>query len=273
MMSSLIKIRSLAWITFLSGIRRNAVTGLVFLTLAAELSGLFFFQFIHRDIGRAVSDFVISIGWAAGLIFVFFHAVQTVSWNETRGTLFFILSRPFSRNEYVAGVFSGLMLLLVVFNLIAAAMGWGVILWLKQTVPSAYFSGFSHGAYLLSWAGILAMEAMLVAVVILASSLIRGAFSVLLVTVSYYFICSGLPVVREAVAQWPAGEDTATPLILKGLTVFFPSFEGLDFKDFTVHADGLTAFTDIVLQFSLSSAYTLIVLILAAFIYSRRDLQ
>lgn len=265
----------MAWLTFLSGLKRHAIGGLILLTLAAEASGLFFMDFIGRDIGRAVSDFVLSIGWLSGLIFIFFHGVQAVAWDERGGSLFCYLARPVSRNEYVVGAFSGLCLLLLFFNLVAGSLGWVIIMVIKQMVSPEYFSGFSHFLYLLSWLGIFAMEMMILSAILLFSGLVRGGFTVLLLTFSYYMICSGLPVVREALSSKlvELGSQTIMPQILKGLTLFFPSFARLDFKDYTIITDGMVGAPAIALNFLVSFLYIAVVLWAACTVYSKRDLQ
>ena len=81
MLLSINRILALAWLTILDGLRRHALLGLVILSLAAQASGLFFFDFISRDIGRASSDFLFSISWFSGCLFLFFHAVHVVAWD------------------------------------------------------------------------------------------------------------------------------------------------------------------------------------------------
>lgn len=265
----------MAWLTFLSGLKRHAIGGLILLTLAVEASGFFFMDFISRDIGRAISDFVISIGWLSGLFFIFFHAVQAVAWDERGGSLFCYLARPVSRSEYVVGSFSGLCLLLFFFNLVACSLGWVIIMVIKQMIIAEYFSSFSHSVYLLSWLGIFAMEMMVLAATMLFSGLVRGGFAVLLLTFSYYMICSGLPVVREALSSKLGilGSQTIMQQILKGLTLLFPSFDRLDFKDFTVVSEGLMGHPEIILNFMVSFLYIAVVLWAACTVYSKRDLQ
>lgn len=272
---ALTRIKAMAGLTFLSGLKRHAIGGLILLTLAAEVSGLFFMDFISRDIGRAVSDFVISIGWISGLIFIFFHAVQAVAWDERGGSLFCFLARPVSRNEYVLGAFSGLCLLLLFFNVVAGTIGWAIIMMVKQMVTVAYFSGFSHSIYILSWLGIFAMEMMIISMIMLFSGLVRGGFTVLILSLSFYLICSGLPVVREALENRlvTMGSESIMPQVLKGLALLFPSFDRLDFKDYTVLTDGLMAHPEMALNFFVSFLYIAVVLWVACVVYSKRDLQ
>lgn len=266
------RISGLARIIILDGLRRHAVIGLILLALAAEVSGLFFFQFISRDIGRAVCDFTLSVGWLAGMLFLFFHAVQAVAWDDERRVIQAILSRPLSRTEYVLGVFAGLAALLLLLNLVLGLLGWGALLLIQGMVAADYFANLSVGFFLLSWAGIFAMELMILAIILLFSSMVRGGFPVLLMTVCYYGICNGLPVAREAMASHkdvPAGQE----VLLKWLTVVFPDFSRFDFKIYTATIEALPSWHLFVVDFAFMAAYVAVFLALGCLIYQQRDLQ
>lgn len=268
-------ILALARLLVLDGLRRHALLGLIALSLAAEAGGLLFFDFISRDIGRAASDFIFSIAWVTGFIFLFFHAVQVMALDEERRVIYSLVARPISRGEYVLGIFTGLALLLFLLNILLGGLGLGTLLLIKGMVGPAYFSHLSLAAYLLSWAGLFNMQLMLLAVILLFSGLVRGNFPVLLVSLSFYAICSGLPVVRESVAQKMAEsvELAGTSKLLMGMTAVFPDFQRLDFKNFIVSADSFPSLDLILTGFGLALAYTTIFLWLASMVYQRRDLQ
>ena len=119
------------------------------------------------------------------------------------------------------------------------------------------------------------MEMMILAMTMLFSGLVRGGFAVLLLTFSYYMICSGLPVVRETVESrlGDMALQSALPKILKMLTLIFPSFDRLDFKDFTVMTDGFGNHLALVTSFLVSFFYMVVVLWVACVVYSKRELQ
>ena len=110
------RITSLGRIVVIDGLRSHAIIGLLFLALACEVGGLFFFAFIPRDIGRVSSDFIFSVSFLTGLIFLFFHAVNVTAWGGNKRLIHTILARPLSRTEYVLGMFAGLAFLLLLLN-------------------------------------------------------------------------------------------------------------------------------------------------------------
>jgi Cu-processing system permease protein len=273
-MKSIKRVSALARIILIDGLRRYALIGLLGLTLAAELSGLLFFDFFHRDLGRASSDFIFSVSWMAGFIFLFFHAVQVMAWDEERRVIHTFLARPISRNEYVIGVFSGLGALLFFLNLALSVLGWGTLMLIKNSVDPAYFTHFSHIFFVINWLGLFAMELLMLAVIMLFSGLIRGGFPVLLVSLAYYLIASGLPVVREMSNQPTAGADlSALQLLLKAMTSVFPDFSRLDFKNAVVSDIGIPHLSQLMTNFGLVTTYGILALWLACAIYRRRDLQ
>jgi Cu-processing system permease protein len=274
MQNSIKRVAALSRIIFIDGMRRHALIGLLVLALAAEAGGLVFFDFIPRDIGRASNDFIFSVSWIAGFIFLFFHAVQVMAWDEERRVIHLLLARPLSRQEYVVGVFAGLGALLLLLNLTLGIIGWATLMIIKRTVAIGYFSYFSHGFYVQCWLGLSAMELMVLSAIMLFSGLIRGSFPVLLVSLCYYMICSGIPVVCEIVAQ--RMRESAGSVIYKFLqvmTAVFPDFSRLDFKDAVVSSLNPPQLTHTLTAFGVVVTYTVLALFLSGTVYKRRDLQ
>ncbi|MFH0782008.1 MAG: hypothetical protein V2B20_08675 [Pseudomonadota bacterium] len=268
------RITALARLIVLDGLRRHALIGLILFALAGVTSGLLFFNFIPRDIGRASNDFLFSIIWLTGFVFLLFHAVQIMAWDNERGVLHSYLARPISRTEYSLGIFAGLAFLLLLLNCILGTMGWLLLNFIKGSVAEVYFQHLSFPFYLLALLGLYWIQLMILAVILLISSAVRGSFPVLLLSLCYYFICFGLPVVRESVKQKISSDSNQfLDTILKWLTAVFPDFSWLDFKTLIASNDTVPALPQLALPFFLATMYMIIVLWLACIIYKRRDLQ
>ncbi len=275
-MTSVIKrINALARLVLLDGLRRHALMGLIVLSVVAQAGALLFFDFIPRDIGRASSDFILSLAWLSGFIYLFFHGVQVIALDEERKVIYSLLARPISRGEYVLGIFAGLTGLLLLLNLLLCGLGFGTLLIIKQMVLPAYFSQFNMLSYLLAWLGLVTMELILLSVILLFSGLVRGSFPVLLISLSFYAICSGLPVVREAVGQRAAREGAQQGLedMLRWMTAVFPDFDRLDFKNMIASSAPLPDLSLLLINFGLTISYVGLFLWLACLVYQRRDLQ
>ncbi|MDP3695081.1 MAG: hypothetical protein Q8R42_03075, partial [Desulfocapsaceae bacterium] len=189
---SMRRISALARLIILDGLRRHALIGLILFALAGTTGGLLFFDFIPRDIGRAANDFLFSITWLTGFIFLLFHCVQVMAWDNERGALHTFLARPISRTEYALALYAGLAVLLLALNIILGGLGWGVLKLIKGSVGASYFQNLSFPFFLLAGTGLYWIQLMILAVILLFSSAVRGSFPVLLLTLCYYFICSGL---------------------------------------------------------------------------------
>lgn len=273
---SIRRIYALARLVILDGLRRHALIGLVLFALAGATGGLLFFDFIPKDIGRATNDFLFSIIWLTGFIFLLFHAVQVMAWDNERGALHTFLARPISRTEYALALFSGLAILLLALNIILGGLGWGVLNLVRGSVDAAsFFQHLSLPFFLLAGAGLYWIQLTILAVILLFSSAVRGSFPVLLLTLCYFFICSGLPVVRESFKQKKIQDvgHQSLDTLLHGLTAIFPDFSWLDFKTLVASSDPAPIISHLVLPFALSTLYVVIVLWLACVIYERRDLQ
>ncbi len=267
------KIWSLAQLVIIDGLRRHALMGLILLAFGLEAGGLLFFDFIPRDIGRASADFTLSVGWLTGFLFLLFHAVQVMAWDEERRTIHTLLARPISRTQYVLGVFLGLATLLLLLNGILGLLGYGILGIIQNSVKLVYFPHLSLLHYILSWSGLFCMELMILSVILLFSGLVRGGFPVLLLTVSYYFICTGLPVVRDAFLTRTADAENAYNPLLQWMTAVFPDFNRFDFKALVTSEQSGVLLQHLSTDLLLMILYLITILWSASIVYQHRDLQ
>jgi hypothetical protein len=267
-------IAALARLVILDGLRSHALIGLVLFALAGTSCGLLFIDFIPRDIGRAANDFLFAITWLTGFIFLLFHAVQVMAWDAKRGALHSFLARPISRTEYALALYSGLAVLLLALNVILGGLGWGVLNIIKGSVEIANFENLSLPFFLLATAGLYWIQLMILAVILLFSSVVRGSFPVLLLTLCYYFICNGLPVVRDSLKEQVVADQSKTlDVLLQWLTAIFPDFSWLDLKTLAASTDQIPSPAQLAMPFAQATLYIAIVLWIACSIYKRRDLQ
>jgi len=199
--------------------------------------------------------------------------VQVMAWDSERGSLHTFLARPISRTEYALAVYGGLAVLLLALNIILGGLGWGVLNFIKSSVSITYFENLSLPFFLLAAAGLFWIQLMILAVILLFSSAVRGSFPVLLLTLCYYLICTGLPVVRESFKQKNAASGQLVDALCKWLTTIFPDFSWLDFKTLAASSDAIPLPAQLALPFVQATLYIVIVLWLACAIYKRRDLQ
>ncbi len=267
------RIGALAKLTIIDGMKRHALIGLVFFALAGEVGGLFFFDFIPRDIGRAANDFLFSISFITGFVFLLFHAVHAIAWDTNNKTSLTFLARPISRTEYQLGLFAGLAVLLFLLNVILGGISWTVLHFIKTSVDIQYFTYLSLPFFFLAQLFLYLIELTILSVIFLFASLVRGSFPVLLLTIAYYGICTGLPVVRESVQQQSAETGTKTlAIILKSMAIIFPDFSRLDIKSFVIAANHSLSTSTMLAISGLHIGYIFLMLWLASVIFRQKDL-
>jgi hypothetical protein len=268
------RIVAMAWLIIIDGVRRRAIFGLLLFAFASIISGLLFYQFIPRDIGRTSCDFLLSISWVTGTIFLLSHTVEVFAWNNERGPLHTYLARPISRTEYALGLFVGMSVLLLVLHFMLGSLNWVILNSIQRSVDEVQFQPPSLSYFILAGIGVYCIHIIYLAVILLFSSSIRGSFPVLLLTLCYYFICSGLPVVRESLKEQNI-ENTNKYLssMLKWLTALFPDSSSLDFKTIIATTDVPPATMQIIYSFGQSFLYIIVLVWLACVVYEKRDLQ
>jgi len=274
MEDSLLRIIALARLTIIDGLKRHALIGLILFSLAGEAGGLLFFDFIPRDIGRATNDFLFSISFLTGFIFLLFHSIQVAAWNDEHHIIHTFLARPMSRTEYLLGIFCGLAFLLLLLNIILGGIGWTVLQFIKDSVGITYFQHLSANFFILAITGLYLIELTLLSIIILFASVIRGNFPVLLLTLAYFCTCNGLPVVRENLKPKSTENSIETlSILLQLLSGIFPNFSRLDFKTLVISGTPQLPSNDLFFIFAVSGLYIIIVLWIAALSFKKRDLM
>jgi hypothetical protein len=271
------RILSLSRLLIIDGLKRHAIIGLILFSMAAETCALLFFDFIPRDIGRASIDFLLSLIWLSGMLFLLFHAIQVMALSDDSKAIHTYLARPISRTEYVLGLFCGFSILLLLLNTVLGTMGWFLLQEIKQSVDSVYFPHLPFGLFLLSLAGMYCTQLFILAVSVLLCTAVRGTFTVFLLALSYNFICSGLPVVREMVKIRLKSQDNTSEqfidIVLRWMTAVFPDFSRFDFRMFISDPTALPSFSQVAVTFGIVPLYLVIVLWAACAVFNRRDLQ
>lgn len=268
----ILKIWSVAYLVALDGLRRYALIGLIILSCALEFAGLLFIDFFPRDVGRASGDFVLSVGWLSGLLFLFFHAVYVTSWDDDRRSLQTLLARPISRCHYVIGIFCGLAALLFLLNVFLGVLGYAILTIIRESIGTTFFPYLDHFHYILAWLGLYFIELMVLSIIVLFSGIVRGGFPLLLLTVSYYLICNGLPVVRNSFFGTSNVGESSLATILKWMTALFPDFNRFDFKPLITNKYSEQILFPFVVDLMAFSLYIFIALWGAIMVYQRRDL-
>lgn len=260
------------YIIFMDGLRKKSIIGLMIFATMMIVGGTLFMDFFGRDIGKASIDYLFSIMWLCGFIFLLFHAISACVLDDEHRNSLTILARPISRNEYIIGAFIGLALLLGCLQLLLGIASYGILQWIQQSIDTRYFPYFNPYYFLLSIIGVVLQQYLLLAVIIFFSVLLRGLFPVMLATISYQLIDSGIPVIRKSMQQaLEAGHGSqSSQTFMQVLAAFFPDLNQLDYKNLI--STPFLQNEHIGLSLLSMIIYICILLSLSCFIYRKKDL-
>ena len=226
-----------------------------------------------RDLSKVLIDISLTSMTVGGLLIPFFFAINQLSGDFERKTIYSILSREVSRNSYIVGRFFGLSLL--VFSIMS-------ILFLSTCFsieiagiiyPDNFFQTLSYKSLLFaSFLSFLSI-CLLNASSIFWSSITTSSFLATLLTLCTYMIGQSIEdLVRFAISY---GEtiniSTGTLNFLKIIMYIFPNLASFDYKQAAAY--GLTIpLLDLFSLFIYCMTYCIILLRLSIFFFNKRDL-
>lgn len=270
---SIKNIIAVAIVSYKEGVRQRIIYGAILLAIgviffAVLLAGLFM-----RDIVKVILDFCLAAVNLGGLLVPLFLAVHLLARDLERRTVFTILSRPISRPQYLLGKFCGLAMLTATIMAILSLATVAAISIGRMLYAEHFFASLSWSAVFtsigVSYLGI----TVLIAVVVLWSTLTTSSFLATLLTLATYCIGETVADMVRFIASKVPGV-TITPMVAKTVTAamyFFPNLAAFDLKLAAAHGLAIPA-ADVLFLAAYGIAYCAAVLSLAILIFQRRDL-
>lgn len=264
---------AIALLSFKEGLRQRLLYGVVIFSLLIMVMSVLISGLFMRDISKIILDFCLSAINIGGLLVPFFLAVDLLSKDIERKTVFVILARPVSRAQYIIGKFSGIVLLtsIVMFVLACTAL---ISVWCgKLLYGGHFFENFSIFPVLVaifySWLGIVVLNAL----VVLWCAITTSSFLATLLTLFTYLIGQSIDDVVRFLSVETAGVKISESVrwTIRGIKYVFPNLSIFDLKLQAAH--GLILPVNELSFISLYAvAYLTAVLALAVIVFQRRDL-
>jgi ABC-type transport system involved in multi-copper enzyme maturation permease subunit len=264
---------ALTTITFKEGIRNRSLFGIALLALFLLGLNITVAGFFMRDIGKVTVDMNLSALSFAGLLLVFFVGVNLMAKDIDRKTIHLVLSKPISRAQYIWGKYLGIQLfvsasLLLLFFCSCLTVG------LLLSLYPNYFIGFSWLNFVIACFFVLVKFSVLTAIVVFFSSITSSSLITLIFSLSSYI--AGVTI-EEVVFYMKSEFAAQEKIISESLQTFIdiisyliPNFSVFDFTLEAAH--GLTISSQrIFLSVGYGATYIAILLILASYIFSRRE--
>lgn len=267
------RIWALAVLTCREGVRDRAIYGIVLFALFVLGLNIVIADFFMRQLGKVTVDMNLSALSFAGLLLIFFVGINLMAKDIDKKTIHLVLSRPFSRGEYIWGKFIGLALLAVVTLAVLLVFSC-ITIAIVQADSVGYFNEFSWSVFF--WAVLfLGMQLFLLcAVVVFFSTLTTSSFLTLILSLASYIIGISLEeVVFYIRSQAAAGEAVASEAVVRVIEVtswLVPNFAAFDLKTEAAHGlllDGWRLATTA----GYGVTYIVILMWLATLVFRRRE--
>ncbi len=264
---------ALATITFKEGIRNRSLFGIALLALFLFGLNITVAGFFMRDIGKVTVDMNLSALSFAGLLLVFFVGVNLMAKDIDRKTIHLVLSKPISRAQYIWGKYLGIQFFVSVSLLLLFLCSCLTVGLLLNLYPN-YFIGFSWLNFVVACFFVLVKFSVLTAIVVFFSSITSSSLITLIFSLSSYV--AGVTIeevvfyLRSEFAAQEKNIAESLQTFIDIVSYLIPNFAVFDFTLEAAH--GLTISSQrICLSLGYGAIYISILLILASFIFSRRE--
>ena len=267
------RVIALALITFLEGIRNRSVFGVALFSLFIFGLNVAVAGFFMRDIGKVTVDMNLSALSFAGLLLVFFVAINLMAKDIDKKTIHLVLSKPISRIEYIFGKFFGIQFFVFVSLLFLFFISCATIYGVHLLYPQ-YFGQFSWNIFFIAGFFVFMKISVLCSLVVFFSTITTSSFITLIFSISIYIVGVSIEEVvfylkSSLSASEVAGRESLGHFI-EFVSYIVPNFSVFDFKMEAAHGLPITL-GRIGLSLGYATTYMILALLFAAFIFRRRE--
>ncbi|WP_300460956.1 ABC transporter permease subunit [Desulfobacula sp.] len=268
------KMVSLIFLSFKEGVRERALIGIGLFSLFMMGSAFVGVSLFMRDLHKVSVDINLSAITLAGLLLTFFVSINLISKDIDKHTIYCVLSKPFSRSQYIWGKYLGIMLLIVTaFCMLTLCSS--VNLFLIKSQYDVYFQTFSWLEFYKAIYSELLMLFLLNAIVLFFSTITTSSFITLLFSLSIYVAGQTIEEVvlflkTRSAADMALSETINT--IIDITQYILPNLSVFDLKVHAAHAIPISyGYLFSITCYSL--VYSVVLLLSASIIFNRRELN
>lgn len=262
----------IALITFKEGTRNRAFYGISLIAFLMMGAAFFISGMIMRDVGKVAVDMALSTVSFAGLLLVLFVGIDLMAKDLDKRTIYMVLARPISRQQYIVGKFIGISLLILTTVFILSLFG-AISIFLVKWANPAYFPRFSWGPVLLADAFIAISLIMLSALSFLFASFASTSFITLILAIISYFIGQSMSFVKALLENPQAAGITVSPITVKLVQIayyLFPNLSLFDIKTQVAHGLAIPM-SYIFWTICYGIVYIFMVIVFAAFLFRKKE--
>lgn len=268
------KLFALAVLTFKEGVRDRALFGIGIFSLFMMTGSILVVSMFMRELHKVTVDINLSAITFAGLLLTFFVSINLMAKDMDRHTIYSVMSKPFSRSQYIWGKYLGMMLLIITAMAMLTLCA-SLAIGFTKSQYLLYFQGFSWIEFYKAVYAELLMFFLLNALIVFFSTITTSSFITLLFSISTYIAGQTIEEVVLFLKTKHAADialSKSVTLIIDVAQYLLPNLSVFDLKTQSAHAitiswNYLAAIT------CYSGAYSIVLLIMASLIFSRRELK
>lgn len=265
------RIKALALLTFKEGVRDRALYGIGLFALVMMGASLVVVSLFMRELHKVSVDINLSAITFAGLLMTFFISINLMAKDMDKHTIYCVMSKPYSRAEYITGKYFGIILLvLFAFGILTICSSFAIFITKMQFAN--WFKSFQWSGYYKAIYSEFLMLLVLNAVVMLFSTITTSSFITHLFSICTYIAGQTIEEVVLYLKTQPDIVLTGTVNAIINVSQYvLPNLSVFDLKVKAAHAlpvslnylAGISAY---------GIAYSIVLLILASIMIGKREL-
>ncbi len=222
---------------------------------------------------KSTVDMNLSALSVAGLLLVFFVGVNLMAKDIDRKTIHLVLSKPISRVEYIWGKYFGILLFILTSMAVLLVLSCLTMLLLKGMYAD-YFGQFSWGVFFIAAFFVFIKIAVVAAIIIFFSSITSNSFITLIFSLCTFIVGVSIEEVvfylRSSFAAQEGVISESLQSVISVVSYVVPNFAAFDFKTEAAHGL-LIGWQRLGFSLGYATVYVVILLLLASFIFRRRE--
>ena len=261
-----------AWITFKDCMRNRALYGIILLGLILFFVNIIITGMFSWEAGKVAVDMGLSIISFSGLILIFFFSINNISSDIYNKTIYFILSRPVSKAQYILGKYAGLSLIILISSIILGLCAAVSVKLSFISVDGQIPLNFSWSLFFLSILFLTISLLVLMAITLFWVSITTHQFTAFLLSLGSYFVCQNMENVKNIILSTKfLAKDSLSIKVISCVSWIMPNLAAFDLK--TTAAYGLAVNAPTLLWVALYGiSYIGVILTLTIFIFQKREL-
>jgi ABC-type transport system involved in multi-copper enzyme maturation permease subunit len=252
------RILAVARNTFRETIRERVLYNLLFFAILMTVSGLLLGQLSIRQDEKIIKDIALAAMDLFGTAIAVFVGVGLVSKEIERRSLYPLMAKPITRDEFLLGKFTGLSFTLFV-NVAVMAGGLYLTLFLTRRPFDARLLAAMYPIFL---SLVLTVSVALLFSIFTSTALAAFGSTILVVAGRFSDVIRNTRAVAAGAPSW----------LISGLYYALPNYRNFDFKDHVVYGDPVSA-GDLVWVTAYAAVYVSIVLAIALLSFRGREFR